>query len=175
MGTRGGSPEICTQYTCIRCTCSFVAESANPTPPFPFTLNKLFGRIFANLREDPCGRGWVSTRDCATEFCPTLVTGSGAGLGLFSAQSLSATDLSPICLRYDRSKLIYATADEAVAYMFYRCFFSVFFWFFLCFFPSAKNMRRPFSGTAERIFMKLLPNDTGENGVCNVVPPPGEC
>jgi len=31
-----------------------------------------------------------------------------------------------------------------------------------------------FSGTAERIFMKLLPNDTGENGVCNVVPPPGE-
>jgi len=22
--------------------------------------------------------------------------------------------------------------------------------------------------------MKLLPNDTGENGVCNVVPPPGE-
>ena len=27
---------------------------------------------------------------------------------------------------------------------------------------------------AERIFMKLLANDTGENGVCNVVPPPGE-
>jgi len=22
--------------------------------------------------------------------------------------------------------------------------------------------------------MKLLPNDTGKNGVCNVVPPPGE-
>ena len=22
--------------------------------------------------------------------------------------------------------------------------------------------------------MKLLPNDTGENGLCNVVPPPGE-
>jgi len=35
-------------------------------------------------------------------------------------------------------------------------------------------MRQPFSGTAERIFMKLLPNDTGENGVSNVVPPPGE-
>jgi len=35
-------------------------------------------------------------------------------------------------------------------------------------------MRQPFSGTAEWIFMKLLPNDTGENGVCNVVPPPGE-
>jgi len=26
-------------------------------------------------------------------------------------------------------------------------------------------MRQPFSGTAERIFMKLLPNDTGENVV----------
>jgi len=35
-------------------------------------------------------------------------------------------------------------------------------------------MRQPFSGTAERIFMKFFPNDTGENGVCNVVPPPGE-
>jgi len=35
-------------------------------------------------------------------------------------------------------------------------------------------MRQPFSGTAERIFMKLLPNDTGENVVWNVVPPPGE-
>jgi len=40
-------------------------------------------------------------------------------------------------------------------------FFSVFFVFFLLF-PSAKNMRQPFSGTAERIFMKLLPNDTGK-------------
>jgi len=35
-------------------------------------------------------------------------------------------------------------------------------------------MRQPFSGTVEEIFMKLLPNDTGENGVCNVMPPPGE-
>jgi len=30
-------------------------------------------------------------------------------------------------------------------------------------------MRHPFSGTAERIFMKLLPNDRGENVVFNVV------
>ena len=35
-------------------------------------------------------------------------------------------------------------------------------------------MRQPFSGTGERIFMKLLPNDTGENVVWNVVPPLGE-
>jgi len=66
---------------------------------------------------------------------------------------------------------VYATANEAVAYMFYRRFF-VFLFVFFVFFSSAK--RQPFSGTAERIFMKLLPNDTGENGVCNVVPPPGE-
>jgi len=61
--------------------------------------------------------------------------------------------------------------------MFYRCFFVffcfficftdvflfffVFFLFFSCFFrpPKMKNMRQPFSGTAERIFMKLSPND----------------
>jgi len=61
--------------------------------------------------------------------------------------------------------VVYATADEADAYMFYRCF-SVFFLFF----PSATNMRQPFSGTAERIFMKLSPNDSWENGVSNVVP-----
>ena len=31
-------------------------------------------------------------------------------------------------------------------------------------------MRQPFSGTAERIFMKLLPNDSGENGVSIALP-----
>jgi len=71
-----------------------------------------------------------------------------------------------------RVTLVYATADEADAYMFYRCFFC----FFLClfvffrFFRPSKNTRQPFSGTAERIFMKLLPNDSGENVVSNVVP-----
>jgi len=48
--------------------------------------------------------------------------------------------------------------DQADAYMFYRCFFPV----------RHKNTRQTFSGTAERIFMKLLPNDSGENGVCLV-------
>jgi len=62
--------------------------------------------------------------------------------------------------------VIYATADEADAYMFYRCFFL----FFLFFLRSTQNTRQPFSGTAERIFMKLLPNDSSENGVSNVVP-----
>ena len=38
------------------------------------------------------------------------------------------------------------------------CFADVFLFFF-----RPKKMRQPFSGTAERIFVKLLPNDTGEN------------
>jgi len=46
-----------------------------------------------------------------------------------------------------------------------QMFFFVFFFFVFCFFPSTKTMRQPFSGTAERIFIKLLPNDTGENVV----------
>jgi len=41
--------------------------------------------------------------------------------------------------------------------------------FFLFFSVRHKNIRQPFSGTAERIFMKLLPNDSGENVVSNVV------
>jgi len=49
-----------------------------------------------------------------------------------------------------------------------------FFVFFLFFSVRHKNTRQPFSGTAERIFMKLLPNDSGESEVSNVVPPPGE-
>jgi len=31
-------------------------------------------------------------------------------------------------------------------------------------------MRQLFSGTAERIFMRLLPNDSGENGVSIAIP-----
>ena len=55
------------------------------------------------------------------------------------------------------------------------CFAVVFFSFlFSVFIPSTKTMRQPFSGTAERIFMKLSPNDRGGNVVWNVVPPLGE-
>jgi len=42
------------------------------------------------------------------------------------------------------------------------CFADVFFVFLCVFYVRQKNMRQPFSGTAERIFMKLLPNDRGE-------------
>jgi len=31
-------------------------------------------------------------------------------------------------------------------------------------------MSQPFSGTAEQIFMKLIPNDSGENGVSIAIP-----
>jgi len=41
---------------------------------------------------------------------------------------------------------------------------------FLVFFRSPQNTRQPFSGTAEGIFMQLLPNDSGENVVCIAVP-----
>jgi len=61
--------------------------------------------------------------------------------------------------------VIYATADEADAYV-----LQIFFFVFFVFFRLPQNMRQPFSGTAKRILMKLLPNDTGENGVSNVVP-----
>ena len=37
----------------------------------------------------------------------------------------------------------------------------LFFFRFFVFFPSTKTMRQSFSGTAERIFMKLSPNDRG--------------
>jgi len=57
------------------------------------------------------------------------------------------------------------------------CFKDVFFCFFFCFvssffpfFRSPQNTRQPFSGTAERIFMKLLQNDSGENVFSNIVP-----
>ena len=66
--------------------------------------------------------------------------------------------------------VIYATADEADAYMFYWCFFCLFFCFFLFFSVRQKNTRQPFSGTAERNLMNLLPNDSWENVVSNVVP-----
>jgi len=50
------------------------------------------------------------------------------------------------------------------------CFADVFFCFFSVRHKNTKNTRQPFSGTAERIFMKLLPNDSGENVVSNIVP-----
>jgi len=56
--------------------------------------------------------------------------------------------------------LVYANSDVL------QMFFTVFF----CFFRSPQNTRQPFSGTAERIFMKLLPNNSGHNVVSNVVP-----
>jgi len=50
------------------------------------------------------------------------------------------------------------------------CFTDVFFCFFSVFSVRHKNTRQPFSGTAEWIFTKLLPNDRGGNVVSNFVP-----
>ena len=66
--------------------------------------------------------------------------------------------------------VFYATADEADAYMFYRCFFWFLFLFFLFvfflfFFLSATKYETTVLGNGWWIFMKLLPNDSGENGV----------
>jgi len=59
--------------------------------------------------------------------------------------------------------VFYATADRGGCVYVLQMFF--------LFFPVRhKNTRQPFSGTAERIFMKLLPNDSRENGVCIAVP-----
>jgi len=44
------------------------------------------------------------------------------------------------------------------------------FFLFFCFFCSPQKNRQPFSGTAERIFMKLTKRYSGENLVSNVVP-----
>jgi len=46
----------------------------------------------------------------------------------------------------------------------------IFFWFFVVRTTKCINMKQPFSGTAARIFMTLLPNDSGENGVSNAIP-----
>ena len=59
--------------------------------------------------------------------------------------------------------------DEADAYMFYRHFLFFFrFFVFFSFFPFATKILD--NRSRERIFMKLLPNDSGENGVCIAVP-----
>ena len=53
------------------------------------------------------------------------------------------------------------------------CFTDVCFCFFFVFsrfFHPPQNTRQPLLGTAEQIFMKPLPNDSGENGVCIAVP-----
>jgi len=93
-------------------------------------------------------------------------TKSSAWPRVWSSQALRLWKVGP-----HSSVIIYATADEADAYMFYRCFFSVFFSsVFFCFFRPSQKYQTTVSETTERIFMKLLPNDSGENVVSNVVP-----
>jgi len=58
--------------------------------------------------------------------------------------------------------IVYASGGGCVYVL--QMFFFVFL-LFPVFFRPPQNTRQPFLGTAERIFMTLLPNDTGENGV----------
>ena len=51
-------------------------------------------------------------------------------------------------------KPVYATHDEADAYVLQM--------FFFVFFRPPQKSRQPFSGTAERIFIELLPSDSGK-------------
>ena len=48
--------------------------------------------------------------------------------------------------------------------------FFVFCFLLFVFSVCHESTRQPFLGTAERIFMKLLPNDCGENRICIAVP-----
>ena len=53
--------------------------------------------------------------------------------------------------------------------MFYRCFFCFFFCFFVLF-PSVKKYKTTFLGNGGTDFHEILPNDSGENVVSNVLP-----
>ena len=64
-------------------------------------------------------------------------------------------------LTFLRNRLPVGVGCVYVLLMFF-CIFLFCFCFFFVFFPYVKNMRQPFSGTAERIFMKLLPKDRGD-------------
>ena len=70
--------------------------------------------------------------------------------------------------------LVYSLFTQLPMRRMRTCFTDVFFCFCFCFFlffsVRQKNTRQPFSGTAERNLMNLLPNDSWENVVSNVVP-----
>ena len=159
------SPVVC-QCHCYTTTCCVIYVIALLTGLTPRSQSNVSHRRISHSASIPAG-AFLLLRLLALL---SLATGLDAYFTHYDAVYKSVAEY---ILEYSGvstlGNLIYATADEAAAYMFYRCFFLLFFVFFR---PS--NMRQPFSGTAERIFMKLLPNDTGENGVCNVVPPPGE-
>jgi len=107
----------------------------------------------------------LSLFDLANKFSPPLSQTLAKESETLSGEDSTGSPQLPLTFPL----LIYASAPlgGANAYMFYSLFFCR-----RC--PSATtkciNMRKPFSGTAERIFMKHLPNDRGENVLFNVVP-----
>ena len=101
-----------------------------------------------------------------SNFCSKFLL---TGAGLFVCCCLILICCLYLCMF---CMFFYATANEADAYMFYRCFFFVFCYLLFVFSVRHKNTTQLFSGTAEWIFMKLLPNDSGENVVYIAVPSP---
>ena len=76
----------------------------------------------------------------------------------------------PICGRIKMAALLLRYGGCVyVLQVFFFCFFVLF-----CFFCFSVHHTTKYQttvlGKAERIFTKLLPNDSGENVVCNVVP-----
>ena len=78
-----------------------------------------------------------------------------------SSSSSTSSCCSCICSK-DRFFTHPLPLGGADAYMFYRCFFCFFSVFLSVFFRPPQNMSQPFSGTAERIFMKLLQMTAGK-------------
>ena len=106
---------------------------------------------------------------CCWLLASSLTVSHTVSTEAITTDAFRSVDSSSMCAL----TFFYATADEADAYIGPICFTDVFL-FFLFFSVRKKYETTVFGNAAERIFMKLLPNDTRENGVCNVVPPPGE-
>ena len=111
-----------------------------------------------------CFRTICDTDLEAVASCCTLME----QLDILGTREVSPTAVQRYTLLLYNYLCIRAARWHECVYVLQRVFlFFVFFTF--CFFRLPQrwciNMRQPFSGTAERIFMKLLPNDSGEK--CN--------
>ena len=82
-----------------------------------------------------------------------IAVSSVAVIPIFAIYQFYSLSRQPQYSQLSFLPVIYATADSGCVHVLQMFFFS--------FFSVHKNMRQPFSGTAERIFMKLLPNDRG--------------
>jgi len=127
-----------------------------------------FDSVSLKVTVDRCK--WLTS---TSTLCPR--NSSIEGTARLRPDAISQTS-TKCTLNLEGSLVVYASALPArgreCVYVLQSVFFA--FCFFFAFFPSATtkciNMRQLFSGTAERIFMKLLPNNRGKNIVFNVIP-----